>query len=287
MYETLEVQKYINRFFGLYKIKIHNCKIFYSESSLQIFVSFYITAKTIPAIEKTLIRNTKKYNKHTQRSRKNQKFKNRLKKSRKTSNNKFCYFHELKLHNKHYLQAFQEILTQSLVKYTKNRVDLCITLQNLNREKLLSRNQANDLKIAFKQLKRFARNSFFKEGLNVLFVSLLKRKSAKILAEFISDQFKLNQFKTYESAIARKDNYFLGFLKQSILLLVKSKTSRISGVKIVIKGRFNKAPRAKTGNIHFGKFSLQSFNSKIDYYQSTAFTINGTFGIKVWLCENN
>ena len=24
----------------------------------------------------------------------------------------------------------------------------------------------------------------------------------------------------------------------------------------------------------------------IDYYQSTAYTVNGTFGVKVWLCEN-
>jgi hypothetical protein len=145
----------------------------------------------------------------------------------------------------------------------------------------LSNDQVDNFKTIFKQLKKFVRKSFFKEGINILFVSFLKRKSAKLLADFLSSQFRLNQFKTYEMTIARKDNYFLGFLKQSIMLLVKSKTSCLTGLKIVIKGRFNKAPRAKTGNIHFGKFSLQSFNSKIDYHQSTAFTVNGTFGVKV------
>jgi ribosomal protein S3 len=108
-----------------------------------------------------------------------------------------------------------------------------------------------------------------------------------LLSEFISYQFKFNQFKTDQMTISRKDNYFMGFLKQSVMLLIKSETSCITGIKIVIKGRFNKAPRAKTRIIHFGKFSLQSFNSKIDYYKSTAYTINGTFGIKVWLCEND
>ena len=63
-------------------------------------------------------------------------------------------------------------------------------------------------------------------------------------------------------AISRKDNYFLGFLKQTIMLLIKSDVSRLTGIKIVIKGRFNRAPRAKTNIICFGKFSLQSFNSK-------------------------
>jgi small subunit ribosomal protein S3 len=78
----------------------------------------------------------------------------------------------------------------------------------------------------------------------------------------------------------------LGFLKQTILWLIKSKISCLIGIKIVIRGRFNKAPRARSNNIYFGKFSLQTFNSKVDYYKSTAYTVNGTFGIKVWICEN-
>ena len=78
----------------------------------------------------------------------------------------------------------------------------------------------------------------------------------------------------------------MGFLKQTIKLLINADISHLTGAKIVIKGRFNRAPRAKKVIMQFGKFSLQSFNSKIDYHQSTAYTINGTFGIKVWMCEN-
>lgn len=179
------------------------------------------------------------------------------------------------------LKEFQEILIKSLEAYTKNKILVSVMLQNLNRYKNLSRIQIEDLKQIFKQLRNFVKKSFFKETINILFVSISKRKSAKVFADFISDQFRRNQLKTDQVTISRKDNYFLGFLKQTIMLLIKSEISRVMGVKIVIKGRFNRAPRARISNICLGKFSLQSFNSKIDYHQSTAYTINGTFGVKV------
>ena len=54
LYKTLEIQKYLNRFLKIYKIKIQDSKIFYSNDSLQIFISFYITKKTISVITKKL-----------------------------------------------------------------------------------------------------------------------------------------------------------------------------------------------------------------------------------------
>jgi hypothetical protein len=172
-------------------------------------------------------------------------------------------------------------LLESLSLYTKKKLNICIKLQNLNNHKQLCYTQIKNCQTIFKQLKKFVKNSFFKEAINILFITISKRKSAKLLAEFISYQFKLNQIKSDQITIARKDNYFLGFLKQTIKLLISADISHLTGAKIVIKGRFNKAPRAKKVIIQFGKFSLHSFTSKIDYYQSTAYTINGTFGIKV------
>ena len=177
-------------------------------------------------------------------------------------------------------------MLESLSQYTKKKVNIFIKLQNLNNYKQFAYNQVKSCKTVFKQLKKFVRNSFFKEAINILFISISKRKSAKLLAEFISYQFKLNQIRSDQITISRKDNYFLGFLKQTIKLLINADISHLTGAKIVIKGRFNRAPRAKKVIMQFGKFSLQSFNSKIDYHQSTAYTINGTFGIKVWMCEN-
>ena len=314
LYKTLEIQKYLNRFFGVYRMKVHNCKVFYSDSSLQIFVSFYLTTKTIYVINKKLTKYSKKLStlrkrvlfkkknkknlqvkSHSKKKKKKKpqfkslgpKRKLKKKKVQKMKNRKNLSVDNFNPYWTVNLKGLQEILLESLATYTRNKINIFVTLQNLNRYKQLSHVQIENLKIIFKQLKKFVRNSFFKEAINILFINISKRKSAKLLAEFISDQFRLNQLRTDQMTISRKDNYFLGFLKQTVMLLIKSETSCLTGVKIVIKGRFNRAPRAKTASIHFGKFSLQSFSSKINYCKSTAYTINGTFGVKVWLGENN
>jgi len=309
LYKTLEIQKYLSRFFGLYKIKIHTCKLFYSENTLQVFISFYLTTKTLYVISKHLTKYSKRsltcfkrLQTHVRINKKNKKKKKNLLRKKPFNNqitNLKKFQEEKKVKNRVNLLAskldknqaislkeFQEVLLESLARYTKNKIDISITLQNLNSTKQLSRNQIKDFRITFKQLRKFVRNSFFKEAINILFITVIKRKSAKLLAEFISGQFRLNQLKTDQIAISRKDNYFLGFLKQSLKLLITSEVSSLTGIKIVIKGRFNRAPRARSVILQFGKFSLQSFDSKIDYFQSTAYTINGTFGIKVWTCEN-
>lgn len=274
LYKTLEIQKYINRIFNLYKIKIHNCKVFYSDNSLQIFISFYLTEKTIHIIDKNLTKYQKKLSMRIKR----------LNIKKKNKKNRLPY----RLNSKQtiLLKKFEDILLESLSLYTKEKTNIFIKLQNLNNYKQLTYNQIKDCKVIFKQLKKFVKNSFFKEAINILFINISKRKSAKLLTEFISYQFKLNQIRSDQIIISRKDNYFLGFLKQSIKLLINTEVSRLTGAKIVIKGRFNRAPRAKKVIMQFGKFSLQSISSKIDYHQSTAYTINGTFGVKVWICEN-
>lgn len=269
MYKTLEIRKYVYKFFNLYKIKIHNCKIFYLENSLQLFVAFYITEKTMGVLNRTLTKHQKRFS-----------IKSKVLQTKKNSKkNRLPY--NLNTKQTIVLKKFEDILLESLSLYTKKKLHISIKLQNLNRTKWLSYDQIKNCKVIFKQLKKFIRNSFFKEAINILIINISKRKSAKLLAEFISYQFKLNQIRSDQTTISRKDNYFLGFLKQSIKLLINSEISRLTGAKIAIKGRFNRAPRAKKVIIQFGKFSLQSIDSKIDYFQSTAYTINGTFGIKV------
>ena len=269
LYKTLEIRKYIYKFFDLYKIKTHNCKIFYSENSIQIFISFYLTEKTISVINKTLTKHQKRFPIRGKR----------LRAKKINEKNKLSY--TAGLNQAIFLKRFEDILLESLSLYTKRKTHIFIKLQNLNKSKQLTYNQIKNCKVVLKQLKKFIKNSFFKEAINILLINISKRKSAKLLAEFISHQFKLNQIRSDQTTISRKDNYFLGFLKQSIKLLINTEISRLTGAKITIKGRFNRAPRAKKVIMQFGKFSLQSISAKIDYFQSTAYTINGTFGIKV------
>lgn len=274
LYKTLEIRKYVYKFFDRYKIKVQNCKVFYLENSIQLFIAFYITEKTIDAFNKTLTKHQKRFSIKCKR----------LQIKRSSKKNKL--FYSLSTKQTMVLERFEDVLLESLNLYTKKKLHISIRLQNLNKTKWLSYDQVQNCKIVLRQLKKFSRNSFFKEAINVLIINISRRKSAKILAEFISHQFRLNQMRSDQTTISRKDNYFLGFLKQSIKLLINSEMSRLLGAKITIKGRFNRAPRAKKVIMQFGKFSLQSIDSKIDYYQSTAYTINGTFGIKIWICEN-
>ena len=65
----------------------------------------------------------------------------------------------------------------------------------------------------------------------------------------------------------------------------KLKNSNISGIKILITGRFNGVPRAKGRIIQTGCLPLQSLDSKINYHNTEAQTPYGTFGIKVWISE--
>ena len=58
---------------------------------------------------------------------------------------------------------------------------------------------------------------------------------------------------------------------------------KIKGIKINIKGRFNGRPRARTRSILAGDIAVQSFNKKVEYFQKTVYTKNGTFGIEIWV----
>jgi len=112
LYKTLEIQKYINRIFDLYKIKIHNCKIFYSDNSLQIFISFYVTEKTIHIIDKNLTKYQKKFSIRIKR----------LNIQKKNKKNVLPY--RLNLKQTILLKKFEDILLESLSQYTKKRLIL-------------------------------------------------------------------------------------------------------------------------------------------------------------------
>jgi ribosomal protein S3 len=61
----------------------------------------------------------------------------------------------------------------------------------------------------------------------------------------------------------------------------------IKGIKIKIKGRINRRPRAKYRIITIGNIPFMTLKSDIDYSETTAYTSNGTLGVKVWICHMN
>jgi small subunit ribosomal protein S3 len=140
----------------------------------------------------------------------------------------------------------------------------------------LTKIQAKFLKKELLALRRESRNKFFKETVNILVISVIKKSSAQLLAEFIAYQLSIN----------KRHNFFLIFVKRFLITLVSEKKfSKVSGVKFTIKGRFNGVSRARKRIYESGKIPIQTIDSNISYYEATSYTPNGTFGVKVWICK--
>jgi ribosomal protein S3 len=240
LFKELEIKRYINRIFNIYGSTIHNFKFYYSESLVKIFISFYLTKKYF-----------KMCNKKKRPFRKN--------------------------------FEFTEHLLESLGLFFKKTFSIFLIIQNLNKSSSVKFNNKKLQvlkKICFK-LRKFAKikstKDFFLESLNILIIVLKKKKTSKILSEFLSFQLK----------VLRKQNMFLSMIKQILQVLITSNVFSTKGVKVIIKGRLNGAPRARTTTILLGTISTQTFKANINYNDNTAFTRNGTFGVKVWVQESH
>jgi len=242
VYNDLEIRKYLDRFFQLHGLILHDCKINYSSNRLDIYLSYFVTTKALKLIDPAKV----------------------MKKSSVVQ-------------SKNGLN-FTEMLLESLTEFTKRKINVSVVFYELNRRLSINikKNQASSLKKIKTQLRQFQRAQFFKETLNILFVAIKKRESSKLLAQFIALQL----------STTKRHNFFLIFLKQSLILLLQSNFSAVNGVKIVIKGRFNGAPRARSQTLQVGTVPQQFFDAKINYSEATAYTPNGTFGIKCWISEN-
>jgi small subunit ribosomal protein S3 len=71
-------------------------------------------------------------------------------------------------------------------------------------------------------------------------------------------------------------------MKQSI---TGSMRMGAEGIKVMCAGRLGGSEIARTEHYKDGRIPLQTIRANIDYASSTAFTIYGTIGVKVWICR--
>jgi len=187
----------------------------------------------------------------------------------------------LKTNNKNInLFLIKNIITPSLNLYIKNKV---INLKTVNLNKKFELNvgikkNLNEYRKTIKLFKKFFKTPWQKDMIKLLFISSCEKNSSKLIADAIS--FCLNKY-------PKRHNYLLFLIKKTFNILLKLSFVEIKGVKIAINGRFNGAPRAKKKILKQGIVPLQSLNENINYHNSTSYTSNGTFGIKVWVCVKN
>merc|ERR1712154_351130 len=168
--------------------------------------------------------------------------------------------------------CFTEKLLACLNLFCEGNTHCKVLFQNLG--KGFSVRLKNTQSIIFRKivlkLRMYSRFPFFKEVINLYTILIIKANTSKLFAEFIALQL----------CLLKRHNTFITFLKRSLILILSSKLSRLKGLKLNLKGRLNGVSRARTTNILIGKVPLQTLRQNIEHSCATAFTTNGTIGVK-------
>ena len=170
-----------------------------------------------------------------------------------------------------------EVLMLNLKLFFKAQ-KINIKTQNLNKkfEFVLVKQKLLEYRQLMNIFKRLIHTTAAKNLLKTIFIVISEKNSSKLLACAIASYFNKQK---------KRHGFILFFLKKTLNYLLPSNLSIVKGIKIVISGRFNGAPRSSKKILKIGSIPIQSFSKKINYSEQTAFTPNGTFGIKVWICE--
>ena len=131
------------------------------------------------------------------------------------------------------------------------------------------------LKNAPRIFKKEKYERFFWESLQLVYAVFKGYASASVLASLIY---------TYTRRNPRRLRFVL-YIKRLLNLHFRSLSkSRIQGVRIEIKGRFNAKSRARKRIISSGRVRIHEILSNVDYAYINPITKFGCLGIKVWVC---
>jgi hypothetical protein len=207
--------------------------------------------------------------------------------------NKFKYnFKNYNLY-KSTFNSFGQKHNFNLLELNKN---LCKSLQQFSGleevEVNISSSQLNYLpsfkfyqKTIYKDLIPFQKN----KDLQKYFVEVVENFYLTLISFGYGNAYLLGTLLTFLLENTRNQVFVTKFLQKTLQILfqaIKTENLAIDGIKILIKGRFNKRRRTKKIVLQKGQISLQTISTPIDYYQTQAVTIYGSFGIKVWLSKS-
>lgn len=126
-----------------------------------------------------------------------------------------------------------------------------------------------------KVFKKYKNERFFWESLQLIKAVFKGYASASILGGLIYTHTRRNP----------KRVAFVAYLKRLLDWHFKtSYKSKIQGVRVEVKGRFNAKSRAKKRIVSVGRVRIHEKSTKVEYAFLEAFTKFGSLGIKVWVC---
>lgn len=292
IFNDLEIYEYIERFLKTKGIFIHDYRQFYSNKTLNLYISYFVNPKTNfksqvllkkdsgeskiiinesrrLATEKFLNGNSNKImNKSSFNSKKIYDFRKGFKANRFERN--ILDFNSSRIQNN--LKDSLKVISN----YTKHKFDIVINFSCINKNFTNYFSIFKNKKI--RMLQKFKFTSFFNEGLELLFHVAFNTNSARLLSIFIANQLKILKTKQV--------NFFFAFIKRTLTVLASSNLSKLKGIKIIVRGRLSKNSRAKNKILVIGDVAVQTLNSNIDYYQTTTHNnSSGSYGVKVWIVE--
>ena len=123
--------------------------------------------------------------------------------------------------------------------------------------------------------KKYKRERFFWESLQLVNLVFKGYASASILGGLVYNHTRRNP----------KRIAFIAYLKRLLIWhFITSFKSRIQGVRVEVKGRFNAKSRAKKQIVSAGRVRMHEKSSNVEYAFLEALTKFGSLGIKVWVC---
>lgn len=126
-----------------------------------------------------------------------------------------------------------------------------------------------------KVFKKYKRERFFWESLQLMYLVFKGYASASVLGGLVYNHTRRNP----------KRMAFIAYLKRLLIWhFITSVKSRIQGVRVEVKGRFNAKSRAKKRIVSAGRVRMHEKSSNVEYAFSEAVTKFGSLGIKVWVC---
>lgn len=281
-YIDVEIQSYIERFLNTYGLLLHEYKVQYNNSIINIYISYYVTTtfkqkkpnqiKSIIDSKGNLIYVLKKINKNVSKTSKTENLE-----LGKAPVKKYKIINFYPNPNTRIIETFIIKFIEGVTLLKSNQNNIIVNLHCINNNINLNYKQQQSLKKKLLLLQRFKNTDIFKESIEVLFLTVSRLNSAKLLSEFIKLQLKK----------IKRQKFLINFLKKTLTLFLNSNFSKVIGIKIKIKGRINGVPRAKHKTISIGNLGTQTINSKMDYSESTVHNSNGSYGIKVWIIGKN
>jgi hypothetical protein len=192
---------------------------------------------------------------------------------------KLLFFKKTKLINKcNTLISFQvfkslSFLKKKLIIYRFNVVNFKIK----QRKKILF-----DI---FKVNKRYAFSIFprrFNFFLDFLKLSILFKKNiikASFFITVLGEIFRILQKKKHSKFLF----FFIKFFKGLMEIQSLRNEYDLLGIKFIIKGKLKGKRRKSNSIINIGQIPVQSLYKHIEFSKTHAFTVYGTFGLKLWV----